>query len=776
MAATAAGPSRTGRRAPGHTMLDTLLRFRHSLAAKVILTAGLALLVVVSLWSYFNIRTQQRTVMEDVVSDVDRLSKTIILGTHYAMLLDAENDTQEIVSNVSRQEDIRSIRIYNKQGEIKFSNDLDELGERTHIKQEACYVCHKTNPPLAALDLDSRTRIMPAVFGQGRALGIMSPIYNEPSCWESAACHVHPPGKKVLGLLDMVVSLEETDAALFSAKRSTVVLAVFVFSATFSALFLFTHIFVHRPVKQLIAGTREIAGGRRYAGHEISQEDEVGELARAIEHMGREVLEKHAELVKQKTEYQNLFALVPCIITVQDRDFKLVSYNREFKEKFDPQPGQHCYEAYKGRTSRCEQCPVQKTFIDGKSYTSEESGLDKDGTPRHWFVTTSPIRDERGAIVAAMEMCLDITPRKQLEEKLEISEKKYHAIFSNIPNSVFVLDARTLAILDSNEKVPEVYNFGRNELLGRSFLDLFSEDEREHYRRLLPTAQVVHQARQLARDGRPLYVDIFVSPSRYNDTDVLLVATSDITNRLETEQQLIQASKMATLGEMATGVAHELNQPLSVLRTIGGLILRKTERSEQVPPELLAEMAQGISEHVERASKIINHMREFGRKPDINTEPVSLNEVFRRTFEIFSQQLTLRSIEVSWDLDPDLPLVLAEPNRMEQVFINLLINARDAIQERWESDPPPQGAKRIEIRSRARDGKAVVEVSDTGTGIPAARLDKLFEPFFTTKGVGKGTGLGLSISYGIIQDYGGSIRAENTPQGGARFVIEMPPG
>jgi|GEM_PF-6481030 len=198
-------------------MPERLLNFRHSLAAKVIVTTGATLLLVVYLWSHFNIRGQARAVMEDMVSDVDRLSKTIILGTHYAMMLDAEDDIQEIISNVSRQEDIRTIRIYNKQGEIKFSNDREEIGQVTHIQQEACFVCHNSSPPLAALELASRTRILPAAKGEARQLGIMSPIYNEPACWGASGCHVHSPDKKILGLLDNPEAQAELEEILMES-------------------------------------------------------------------------------------------------------------------------------------------------------------------------------------------------------------------------------------------------------------------------------------------------------------------------------------------------------------------------------------------------------------------------------------------------------------------------------------------------------------------------------------------------------------------------------
>jgi len=142
--------------------------------------------------------------------------------------------------------------------------------------------------------------------------------------------------------------------------------------------------------------------------------------------------------------------------------------------------------------------------------------------------------------------------------------------------------------------------------------------------------------------------------------------------------------------------------------------------------------------------------------------------------EILGQQLKVRGIEVVWDLAPDLPLVLADPDRLEQVFINLLINARDAIDEKWQSQPQPTGEKKITLRTSADDKVIIVEVIDTGPGIPESMRDRIFEPFFTTKKVGQGTGLGLSISYGIIKDCKGSIQAVSVKNEGAGFIIKFP--
>ncbi len=743
----------------------------YSLITKILLCVSTVLLISLTTWSYFNLRYFEEKFMNDLTGNVDRLSNTIRLGLHYAMMLNSRDDIKENINNVSRQHEIENIRIYNKQGQIKFSNHSEDLDRTTNIKNEACHICHHSDPPIASVPLRDRIRIFESPKGY-RVMGIISPVYNEQGC--SSDCHVHPSDKKVLGALDLVVSLKEVDEEIGSHQRNLIMLAMTLFLITAVMIVVIIVRFVIAPIKQLIHGARRIEKGDYHTTVQINQRDEMQELANAINQMGRAIGEKTAALNQQRDEYQNLFEMVPCIVTVQDRNYRLISYNREFAEKFDPLAGDFCYHAYKGRDRKCVICPVEKTFKDGKSHYSEEAGIDKDGTIKHWIVRTTPIKDGNGQIVAAMEMNLDISARKQLEDKLEQSEKKYHAIFNNIPNPVFVLKPDTFEILDCNDSVAMVYEHDRNAMIGTRFLDLFWDPPDPVIIKSLETGALVERAKHRSRDGQQRFVTIRISPSEYEGQVVRLVTISDITKRLNAEQQLIQASKMATLGEMATGVAHELNQPLAVIKTASSFFMRKLKKKEPIKDEILLTMSEEIDSHVQRASKIINHMRQFGRKTDPNLEKVQINHVLRQAFDIFSQQLKVRGIQVEWLIEEKLPLIMGDPDRLEQVMINLLINARDAIEEKWEAEHSAEAIKVIRLSTARKNSKIVVEVCDSGAGIPEQIREKIFDPFFTTKKVGQGTGLGLSISYGIIQECDGQIYARSNPEGGACFVVEFP--
>jgi len=169
-------------------------------------------------------------------------------------------------------------------------------------------------------------------------------------------------------------------------------------------------------------------------------------------------------------------------------------------------------------------------------------------------------------------------------------------------------------------------------------------------------------------------------------------------------------------------------------------------------------------------------MRQFARKSDMEMVSIQLNEVLKSAFEIFSQQLKVRGIQVVWEIQESLPRIHADPSRLEQVFINLLLNARDAIESKWGDQPPAHenGEKTIFLWTGADDQEVVCRVCDTGTGIPDNIVEKIFEPFYTTKEVGKGTGLGLSISYGIVKECGGSIEAVPNDPHGTCFILRFP--
>lgn len=269
------------------------------------------------------------------------------------------------------------------------------------------------------------------------------------------------------------------------------------------------------------------------------------------------------------------------------------------------------------------------------------------------------------------------------------------------------------------------------------------------------------------------FVNMKVVNATYSHRDVLIASTTDITESVEKETQLIQAGKLATLGTMAAGMAHEINQPLNVIQICADLMLKMMKKGIAIPDDELTMMAKDIIDNVARASGVIKHVRDFARQSERDLKKLNLNDPIKDVFKVLGHQLTVHSVQVTLDLDTDLPEIRAEHNRLEQVFINLVTNAIDAMDEK--SDRSQEGVEKKLVIKTFTDGQQVIAtVSDTGIGMSDTVKQKIFEPFFTTKETGKGTGLGTSISFGIIKDYGGIIEIESAEGEGACFTIKFP--
>jgi PAS domain S-box-containing protein len=242
---------------------------------------------------------------------------------------------------------------------------------------------------------------------------------------------------------------------------------------------------------------------------------------------------------------------------------------------------------------------------------------------------------------------------------------------------------------------------------------------------------------------------------------------SDISRDREMQAKAIASSKLATLGEMATGLAHELNQPIATmsLAAENAAHMLRTKVSGGIP-FALSRMAR-IAEQAQRARTIVNHLRIFGRQNAEEVGPVDLRVVVEGALQLVGGALRSATVAVDVRIDPDCPQVLAEPVLAEHVLVNLMLNARDAM-----ASNPPDRMKRLLIRAEVDDKAQLVilTIQDTGPGIPEEMISKIFEPFYTTKGIGKGTGLGLSICHGIMTSFHGSISVENPRGGGAMFI------
>lgn len=227
----------------------------------------------------------------------------------------------------------------------------------------------------------------------------------------------------------------------------------------------------------------------------------------------------------------------------------------------------------------------------------------------------------------------------------------------------------------------------------------------------------------------------------------------------QAQHQIIHQEKMASLGLMAAGIAHEIGNPLTAISSLVQMQLRRSNDPETV------EALTTVREHIGRISKIVRELVDFSRTGSQEVKPTYVNEIIASTVGILKYDRRAKGVEFHFDLGRDLPPLMLVPDQLQQVLFNILVNALDALKN---------PIRRIEIRTHADERWVFIEISDTGTGIPEDHLSKIFEPFFTTKEVGKGTGLGLTVSYGIIKNFGGEIRVNSRPGQGTTFTILLP--
>lgn len=616
---------------------------RHKIGFKLIALVGATAMVIIGIYAYINIHSQEEVLLKEVTRHGNQLSDAVKSSTKEAMLEYHRNRIQETINNISTDPSLHEISIMNKEGKVVYSTLEDQIGRTLKVDTENCYVCHAEHKPLSVLSIEQRTRLISVHPDSSRALGIINPIYNLPSCWQ-AACHAHEPEKKILGVLHVVLCLEEVDAQISKSKMWMAIFAIVSVLAISILIGFFVRRWIDQPVNYLLEAIRQVASGNlNYTIHEMGN-DEIGSLA---------------------TSFNNM-------------------------------------------------------------------------------------------------------------------------------------------------------------------------------------------TRKLA----------------------------------EARMQLFQSDKMASLGRLAAGVAHEINNPLTGVLTYSSFLQKRTKDQ----PEIQEDLKVIVSETL-RSREIVKGLLDFARQTIPRKRKADINEIIKRAIRVVENQLQLRHIGIKTDLDPNLPEVVVDANQIQQVFINLLLNAGDAItrekgqcristrtvslslhgihqikkatctknhslvdeeiridglpalrikavtgsQENIIYIDPVYGKhqniygefdiKNIQYRLLCPDcnvpltndrevcpecglpvyaiiipGQGQLEgcinpacvwqcwdtidalgsvsyvesnVTDDGHGIPEKDLQKIFEPFYSTKGQ-SGTGLGLSVIWGIIDNHNGTISVQSKLDEGTTFTIRLP--
>ncbi|BCR06654.1 two-component sensor histidine kinase [Desulfuromonas versatilis] len=505
-----------------------------------LVTSGVLLLTMVA-FAVINVKTLKDVFLREAIHDVDELSETIIRTTHYQMLEDDRKRVYQMIEEVGTQHGVEHIRLINKDGVINFSTENAEIGTLLDKNAEACSMCHAEDTPLTHASTMNRSRIFSDRAGK-EVLGIAKGIYNQPACY-TADCHVHPREAKILGVLDVIVSLEGMKLQTGAYRDNIIVLTFVLLLLIILSLVLATQQFVNQPVKKLLEHSEHLARGELDHRIELPARDELGELARSFNEMTG----------------------------------KLQATRQELKL---------------------------------------------------WASTLETKVDER-----------------------------------------------------------------------------------------------TQQIQQI-------------------------------------QSKLVRSEKLASLGELVAGIAHEINNPLTGILMFASMI----QNDERVDPSLQDDM-EIIVRETQRCANIVRELLDFSRESVPQKKLESVTRIMEKTLALVRHQPAFHDIEILQNYGGPLPEVMVDPNQIEQVFMNILINASQAM--------PTGGTLSISTRLHPDGEFVTTRISDTGCGIPPEHLERIFDPFFTTKGH-KGTGLGLSVSYGIVENHGGQIDIESEPGRGTTFSIQLP--
>ncbi len=514
---------------------------RLKLITKYTIVTSIVLLVTMALFAITNMSALKRTFLQEAVTNVDNLSETLIRTTHYQMLEDDRKRVYQMIQEVGTQKGIEHIRLINKEGAIIFSTERSEIGSQLDKNAEACNMCHAEEIPLTHASTMSRSRLFQNRRGED-VLGMAKGVYGVKGCY-TAECHVHQENAQILGVLDVIVSLDEMNARVATYRNNVIILTFVLLLLVFLCLTLLTQKMVNQPVHRLLRHVREMARGNLRAQVERIPDDELGELASAFNDMAKTL-----------------------------------------------------------------------------DYTQEE-----------------------------------------------------------LIRSAQTLEARV--------------------------------EERT-------------------------------------------------TENLAMQARLLRSEKLASLGELVAGIAHEINNPLTSVLMYASICLEDS----RLPMALRGDMSTVLSE-TQRCAEIVRGLLDFSRESVAQKRPESVNRILDKTLTLVQSQAIFHNIQLVREFTEELPAVCLDPGKMEQVFMNLVMNAIQAMEG--------GGVLTVGTGFALREERVFVRVSDSGCGIPEENLEKIFDPFYTTKDH-CGTGLGLSVSYGIVESHGGQIEVESRVGAGASFTVKLP--
>jgi PAS domain S-box-containing protein len=392
----------------------------------------------------------------------------------------------------------------------------------------------------------------------------------------------------------------------------------------------------------------------------------------------------------------------------------------------------------------------------------------KEGVPGFVEASVSLLRDDKGEIIGFRGVGRDITERKRMEDALQQSEEKYRALFDSSVIGTIVLDAKSMKMVMANQAAARILDLGSLEQgRGLNPVDFIAPEDKDRILSVIvkeifgKDLRRTIEFRAVTRNGREIWISATGARIKHEGRAAGLISFTDITEQRRQNERLLMADRLASIGELAAGAAHELNNPLAAITGLSQLSM------EREVPDDIRENLKLINNEARRAADVTSNLLTFARKHRPVKQPAQINDVIEDVIKLRAYAHKSDCIVVERHFASDLPEIPLDHFQMQQVFLNVVINA-----EYFMMKAHNRGT--LTITTKRQNGSVSVSFADDGPGIPPENLSRIFDPFFTTKEAGKGTGLGLSICHGIVSEHGGEISAASNPGKGAIISVELP--
>ena len=528
----------------------------------------------------------------------------------------------------------------------------------------------------------------------------------------------------------------------------------------------------------VVSGTigEEVAVSMMTSGvHDYLIKDNLRRLVPAVRRelheaeIRKEGREAEKTIKESEEKLRRMFESVPDGIKVVDLNGIIIDANERAAEihglvSKDELLGKNSFETIAQHDRERASINMQKTLKQGASKAVEYILLRSDGSEFPGELSASVMNDDSGNPIGIIVVMRDITERKKAEEEI----KKFKTISDHATEGISISDLEGRLIY-VNDAYAQMHGYTADELIGKHFSILYTEEQlqfmEKRRKKIVETGSAVDELWHKRKDGSTFPVLASSTVVKDDKGNFLYIAAThfDISERKAMQEQLIVTDRLASVGELAAGIAHEINNPLTVVIGFSDLILKKNI------PEDIKEDLTLINKEAKRCSRVSQNLLTFARKHEAEKRQVNINDIIKNVLDLRAYEQKVHNIKTIAHFAPRLPEIVADGFQLEQVFINIVINA-----EHFMSDAHKGGTLTITTESTGKWVRAIF--LDNGPDIAQENLSHVFDPFFTTKEPGKGTGLGLSICHGIITEHLGRIYAESEPGKGATFIVELPIG